>query len=197
MSGDEGLTIYFLNLKSQAFLGHITEGNAVVLLFFPLDAVSLSVFKYTLLLLFTQLCPTICDPMDCSTQGFPVFHHLPELVQTHVHWVGDAIQPSHLPSPSSPAFHLSRTRVFSKESVLWIRWPKYWSFGFSISPSNEYSGLISFRIDWFDSPVVQGTLKNFLKHHNSKASILQCSASFMVQLWHPCRTTYWKNHSFD
>ena len=96
--------------------------------------------------------------MDCSTPGFPVHHQLPELTQTHVHWVGDAIQPSHpLSSPSPPAFNLSQHRVFCKESVLHNRWPKYWSFSFSISPSKEYSGLISFRIDWFDLLAVQGT----------------------------------------
>ena len=88
------------------------------------------------------------DPMDCSKPGFPVHHHLPELAQTHIHWVGDAIQPSHpLSSPSPPAFNLSSIRVFSSESVLHIRWQKYWSFSFSISPSNEHSGLISFGID--------------------------------------------------
>ena len=93
-----------------------------------------------------QLCPTLWDPMDGSTPGLPVHHHLPEFTQTHVHWFGDAIQPSHpLSSPSPPAF-----RVFSNESALWVRWPKYWSFSFSISPSSEYSGLISFRTDWFD-----------------------------------------------
>ena len=100
----------------------------------------------------TQLCLTLCYPMDYSTPDFPVHLKLPELAQTHVHWVGDTIQPSHsLSSPSPPAFFLS-IRVFSSESVLHIRWPKHWSFSLSISPSNEYSGLISFRIDWFDFP---------------------------------------------
>ena len=99
--------------------------------------------------------------MDCSTQGFPVHHQLPELAQTHVHRVGDAIQPSHpLLSPSPPALIFPSNRVFCSESVLTIRWPKYWSFSFSISSSNEYSGLISFRIDWFDLLAVQGTLRN-------------------------------------
>ena len=91
-----------------------------------------------------HLCLTLCNPMDCSTLGFPVHHQLLELAQTHVHWVGDAIQPSHLLlSPSPPTFNLSQYRVFSNESVLPIRWPKYWSFSFSISPSKEYSGMIS------------------------------------------------------
>ena len=94
-----------------------------------------------------QSCPTLCDPMDCSTPDFPVHHQLPELAQIHVHRVSDAIQPSHpLSSPSLPAFNLSQHQGFSSESVLHIRWPKYWSFSFSISPSNEYSGLISFRM---------------------------------------------------
>ena len=125
-----------------------------------------------------RLYPTLCDPMDCSTPGFPPHHQLLELAQTHVHWVSHVIQLSHpLSSPSPPAF-----RVFSNESVLCVRWPKYWSFSFSISPSNEYSGLISFRIDWFGLLAVQGTLKSLLQHHSSKASILWHSAFFMVQL---------------
>ena len=120
-----------------------------------------------------QLCPTLCNPMDCSIPGFPVHHKFPELAQTHVHQISDAIQPSHsLSSPSPPVFNLSQHQVISNESVLRIRWPKYWSFSFSISPSNEYSGLISFRIDWYDLFAVQGTLKSLLQHHNSKASVL-------------------------
>ena len=111
----------------------------------------------------TQLCPTLCDPMNCSTPGLPVHHQLPEFTQTHVHRVGDAIQPSHLcrpllllpPIPSS-------IRVFSNESTLRMRWPKYWSFSFSISPSKENPGLISFRMDWLDLLAVQGTLKILL-----------------------------------
>ena len=127
--------------------------------------------------------------MDCSTPGCPVHHQLLEFTQTHVHWVGDAIQPSHpLSSPSPPAPNPS-LRVFSNESALRMKWPKYWSFSFSIIPSNEYSGLISFRIDWLDLLVVQGTLKTLLQHHSSKASILQHSAFFSVQLSHPYTTT--------
>ena len=128
--------------------------------------------------------------MDCSTPGLPVHHQLPELAQTHVHRVSDAIPPPHpLPSPSPPHFKLSNIRVFSNESVLCIRWPKYWSFSFSISPSSEYSGLLSFRMDWLDLLAVQGTLKNLLQHHSSKASILRPSAFFIVQLSHPYMTT--------
>ena len=128
--------------------------------------------------------------MDCSTPGLPVHHQLPEFTQTHVHWVGDAIQPSHpLSSPSPPAFNFPSIRVFSNESVLCIRWPKYWSFSFNINPSNEHPGLISFRMDWLDHLAIQGTLKSLLWHHSSKASILSCSAFFTVQLSHSYITT--------
>ena len=115
-----------------------------------------------------QLCPTLSDPMDCSTAGLPVHHQLLALAQTHVHRVSDAVQPSHsLSSPSPPAFNLHSIRVFSNQSVLRIRLPKYWSFSFSISPFNEYSGLISFRMEWFDLLAVQETLKSLFQHHSS------------------------------
>ena len=141
----------------------------------------------------TQSCPTLCNPMDYGTSGFPVNHQLRELTQTHVHRVGDAIQPSHpLLSPSPPALNLSQhqglfqwvrsshqvAKVLElrlQQSLQWISW------------------LISFRIDWFDLLAIQGTRKSLLKHHSSKASVLQRSAFFMVQLLHD----YWKNHSFD
>ena len=133
--------------------------------------------------LVTQLCLTPCNPVDCSTPGLPVPHQLLELPQTHIHRVGDAIQPSHPPSPLLlPPSIFPSIRVFSNESVLCIRWPEYWSFSFSISPSNEYSGPISFRMDWLDILAVQGTLKSLLQHHSSKASILRRSAFFIVQL---------------
>ena len=136
-----------------------------------------------------QLCPTLCDPMNHSRPGLPVHHQLPKSTQTHVHWVGDAIQPSHpLSSHSPPALNLSQHQGLSNESLR-IRWPKYWSFSFSISPSNEYSGLISFKMDWLDLLAVQGTLKSLLQHHTSKASILWWSAFFIVQLSHPYMTT--------
>ena len=126
--------------------------------------------------------------MNRSTPGLPVHHHLPESTQTHVHRVSDAIQPSHLCHPLLlPPSVFPNIRVFPNESVLCIRWPKYWSFSFSISPSNEHPGLISFRMDWFYLLAVQGTLKSLLQHHGSKASILQCSAFFIVQLSHPYR----------
>ena len=129
-------------------------------------------------------CLTLCDPVDCSMPGFPVHHQLPELAQTHVHRVSDIIQLSHLilcrPLLLLPSICPS-LMVFSKESVLCIRWPNYRSFSFSISPSNEYSGLISFRMDWLDLLVVQETLKSLLQHHSfSKTSILQHSAFFIV-----------------
>ena len=128
--------------------------------------------------------------MDCTTPSFPVHHQLPEPTQTHVHRVSDAIQYSH---PRHPLLLLTSIfpsiRVFSNELVLHIRWPTYWSFSFSISPSNEYSGLISFRLDWLDLLAVQGTRKSLLQYHNSKTSVLQCSALFIVPLSHPYMTT--------
>ena len=137
-----------------------------------------------------QSCPPLCDPIDCSTPGFPVLHHFPDHAQTQVHRV--RMPSNHLilccPLLLLPSIFPS-IRVFSNELVLGIKWPKYWSFSSSISPSNEYSGLISFRIDWFDLPAVQGTLKSLLQHHISKASILQSSAFFIVQLSHPYVTT--------
>ena len=132
-----------------------------------------------------QSCLTLCDPMNRSTPGLPVHHQLPEFTQTHVHPVGDAIQ--HL-IPCRPLLFLPpirpSIRVFSNESTLHMRWPKYWSFSFSISPSIEHPGLISFRMDWLDLLAVQGTLKSLLQHHSSKASIFRCSAFFTVQLSH-------------
>ena len=133
-----------------------------------------------------KLCLTLCNPMDSNTPGFSVLHYLPEFAQTNVHWVSDAIQPS--PPLLSPSMFPS-IRVFSSDSVLCIRWPKYWSFSFRISPCNGYSGLISFRIDWFDILAVQGAHKSLLWHHNLKASVLWCSLFFMVQLLHPYMTT--------
>ena len=128
--------------------------------------------------------------MNCRTPGFPVHHQLLELAQTHIHWVSDAIQPAHSLHPLLllPSVFPS-IRVFSSESALHIRWPKFCSFSFSISPSNEYSGLISCRIDWLNLLAVQGPLKSLLQHHSSKASVLWYSAFFMVQLSHPYMTT--------
>ena len=146
-------------------------------------------------LIYSQVCSVqsfsriwlFADPTDCSTPGLPVHHQFLEFTQTHVPWVGDAIhlilcrplllQPSIFPS----------IRVFANESVLHIRWPKYWSFSFNISPSNEYSGLIFFRMDWLDLLAVQGP-KSLLQHHSSKASILWCSDFFIVQLSYPYMT---------
>ena len=128
--------------------------------------------------------------MNCSTPGLPVHHQLLDFTQTHIHRVGDAIQPSHpllpllllLPIPPS-------IRVFSSELALRMRWPKYWSFSFSIISSKEHPRLISFRMEWLDLLAVQGTLKSLLQHHSSKASILRHSAFFTVQLSHPYMTT--------
>ena len=133
-----------------------------------------------------QLYQTLCNLMDCSTPGFPVHHQLLELTQTPIHCVSDPIEPSHplsFPPSISPSI-----RVFSNESALHIRWPNYWSFSFNISPPNEYSGLISSRMDWLDLLAVQGTLKSLLQLHSSKASILQFSAFFIVQRSHPYMT---------
>ena len=121
--------------------------------------------------------------MDRSTPGLPVHHQLPEFTQTLVHWVSDAIQPSYpLSSPSPPAFNLSQHQCLCQQVSFSHQVAKYWSFSFSISPSNEHPGLISFRMDWLDLLAVQGTLKSLLQHHSSKASIIQCSAFFIVQL---------------
>ena len=138
----------------------------------------------------TQSCLTLCNLMDCSTPDFPVHHQLLEFTQSHVHWVSDAIQPSHpLSSPSPPALNLSQHQGLFKWVSSSYQVAKYWSFNFIISPCNEYSGLISFRMDWLDLLAVQGTLKSLLQHHRSKTSILWCSAFFTVQLSHPYMTT--------
>ena len=132
----------------------------------------------------------LCDPMNCSMPGFPVHHQLPEFTQTHVQWIGDAIQPSHpLLSPSPPAFNLYPHQGLFKWVSSSHQVATYWSFSFNISPSNEHSGLLSFRMDWLDLIAIQGTLKRLLQHHCSKASILQCSAFFRVQLSHPYMAT--------
>ena len=141
-----------------------------------------------------QSCPTLCNPMNSSTPGLPVHQQLPEFTQTHVHRVSVVIQPSHpllfpsLPNPNLPHPPAS-IRVFSSESTICMRWSKYWSFSFNISPSNEHPGLIFFRMDWLDLLAVQETLKSLLQHHSSTASILQHSAFFTVKLSHPYMTT--------
>ena len=137
-----------------------------------------------------QLCPTFCDPMDCSMTGFPVHHQLRSFFKL---MSIESVMPSYHLILCLPLLLLSSIflgiRVFSIESVFHIRWPKYWSFSFSISPSNEYAGLISFRMDLLDLFAVQGTLKSLLQHHSSKTSILRHSAFFIVQLSHPYMTT--------
>ena len=135
-----------------------------------------------------QLCLTLYDPRDCSTPGLPVHHQLLEFTLTLVHWVGDAIQPSYpLSSPSPPAFNLSQHQGLFQWVSSSYQVTKYWSFSFSISPSNEHPGLISFRMDWLDLLAVQETLKSLLQHHSSKASVLLHSAFFTGQCSHP----YW------
>ena len=128
-----------------------------------------------------QSCPALCNPMDCHTPGLPVHHQLLEFIQTYVHW--SVVPSNHIilcrPLLLLPSIFPS-IRVFSNDSVLRIRWPKYCSFSFNINPSNEYSGLISFRMDWLDLLAVQGTLKSLLQHHSSKVSVLLFSAFFKV-----------------
>ena len=138
----------------------------------------------------TRSCPTLCDHKNCSTPGFPVHHQLPEFTQ--ILFIESVMPCNHLilcfPLLLPPSIY-PNIQVFSDESGFHIRWPKYWSFSFNISPSNEYSGLISFRMDWLDLLAAQRTLKSLLQHHSSKASILWCSAFFTVQLSHQCMTT--------
>ena len=143
-----------------------------------------------------QSCPTVCDPMNHSTPGLPVHRHLPEFTQTHVHRVGDGIQPSHplcplLLPPIPPSI-----RVFSNESALCMRWPRYWRFSFSISPSSEHPGLISFRMDWLDLLAVQGTLKSLLQHHSSK-TLYSSALSFLHSPTLTSIHDHRKNHSLD
>ena len=143
-----------------------------------------------------QSCLTLCNPMDCNMPGLPVQHQFPELTQTHVHWVSDAIQQScPLSSPSPPAFNLLEHQVFSNESDLHIRWPKYWSSSFSISPSNEYLGLISFRMDW-GSPFIPRDSQESSPTPQFK-SINSWALSFLYSLTFTSIHDYWKNHSFD
>ena len=157
--------------------------NRLLILFYSIKQDSYSSVQFSS---FAQSCPTFCDPMDCSIPGLPVNHQLWESTQTHVHWVGDAIlcRPLLLLPSIFP-----RIRVFSNESALRIRWPKYWSLSFNNNPSNEHPGLISFRMDWLDFLAVQGTLKNLLQHHSSKASVLWHSTFFMTQLSYSFTTT--------
>ena len=144
-----------------------------------------------------QSCPTLCDPMNCSTPGLPVHHQLPEFTQIHVHQVGDAIQPSHpLLSPSPPAPIPPSIRIFSIESTLHMRWPKYWSFSFSIIPSKEHAGLISFRMDWLDLLAVQGDSQESSPTPQFK-SITSSALSFLHSPSLISIHDHWKNHSLD
>ena len=180
--------IYFVYifLIGQGIFKHFLPSNCLIFL----DGFLQVEFSSVQFSSVAQSCPTLCDPMNRSTPGLPVHHQLPEFTQTHIHQVGDAIQPSHpLSSPFLPAPMPPSIRVFSNESALRVRWPKYWSFSFSIIPSKEHQGLISFRMDLLDLPTVQGNLRSLLQHHRSKASILWHSAFFTVQLLHPYMTT--------
>ena len=165
---------------------------SVYLCFLPWKQHSQSIFLKPQFSSVAQSCPTLCNPMNCSMPDLPVHHQLPEFTQTHVHWVGGDIQPSH-PLTGRPILLLPSIfpsiRAFSNESALCIRWPKYWSFSFKISPSSEHPGLISFKMDWLDLLAVQGTLKSLLQHHSSKASIHRHSAFFIVQFSHPYMIT--------
>ena len=142
-------------------------------------------------------CPTLCNPMDCSMPGFPVIHCLLKFAQTHVHWVDDAIQPFRpLPPPfssCSQSFPVSGS--FTMSRLFTIRWPKHWSFNFSISPSSEYSESVSFRIDWFEFLAVQGILKSLLQHQFE--NINSWALSLLYGLTLTSIHGYWKNHSFD
>ena len=144
----------------------------------------------------TQSYTILCDPMDCSTASSPVHYQLPELTQTHVHRVGDVIQPSHpLPYPSPPALNFSQHQGLFKRVSSSHQVPKYWSFNFNISLSNEYSGLISFRIDWMDPLAVQGTFKSSPTSHFESINSSALSILYSPTLTSIC--DYWKNHSFD
>ena len=180
---------YWVAYKEQKFVSHSSRGYKSEIRV-PTQLSSDASHFLTQFSSVTQSCPTFCDPMDCSTPGFPVHLQLPELAQAHVHRVGDAIQPPHpLPSPSPPAFNLSQHQgLFQWVSSL-HQVAKALKFQLQHQSSDEYSGLISFKIDWFDLLAVQGTLRSLLQHHSSKASILQRSAFFIVQLSHSFMTT--------
>ena len=145
-----------------------------------------------------QSCPTLCDPMDCSTPGLPVHHQLLEFTQTHIHRVTDAIRPSHpLSSPCPLPSIFPSISVFSNESALCIRWPKYWNFSFNISPSNEHPGVLSFRMDSLDLLAVQGTLN---QESSPTPQFKSINSSALSLLHNPAFTSihdHWKNHSFD
>ena len=164
-----------LQFSQHHLLKKLSFPHCIFLASFVVDSVQFSSVA--------QSCPALCDPMNRSIPGLPIHHQLLESTQNHVHWVSDAIQPSHpLSSPSPPALNLSQHQVFSNESALCIKWPKYWSFSLSIGPSSEHPELIPFRMDWLDLLAVQGTLKSLLQHHSSKASILALSLLYSLTL---------------
>ena len=177
---------FFLNSKCESFCSVIVGREIILFLcvetnllhpFWKKQCVLSFTCNYPCRCSVTKACPTLHDPVDCSRPGFPVLCYLPEFAQTHVHWISDDIQPSHPLLPPFPfAFSFSQHQRFFQWFGALLRWPKYWSFSFSfsISLSNEYSGLISFRVDWFDLLAVQGTLKSLFQHHSMKTSVLQC-----------------------
>ena len=185
---DAMIFVFCLRQLFHSPLSLSSRGSLVLFWFLPEGWYHLCQFSSV-----AQSCPTLCDPMNRSTTSLPVHHQLPESTQTHVHWVSDTIQPSH-PLLLLLLSIFPSIRVFSNESALCIRWPKYWSFSFNISPSNEHPGLISFRMDWLDLLAVQGTVKSLLQHHSSNASILH-SAFFSPTL--TSIHDHWKNHSLD
>ena len=175
------------------FTGRSADPSSVLSNRSPSFVSSVAVFTYSFIRIFfhlvvtlslvssvTQSCPTLCNPMDCSAPGFPVHHQLLELAQAHVHLITMPSNHLILCCPLLLPSVFPSIRVFSNEWVLRIRWPQYWSFSFSLSPSNEYSGPISFRMDWLDFLAVQGTLKSLLQHHSSEASTLWRSDSFLA-----------------
>ena len=169
-------------------------GQAIRVLRYELILLARKVSKKSIKWLFqfssvAQLLLTLSNPMDWSMQDLPVHQQLLKLAQTHVHWVSDVIEPSHPLLPLLLPSIVPSIRAFSNDPDFCLRWPKCWSFSVSINPSNEYSGLISFRIIWLDLLAVQGILKSLLQHHSSKVSILWCLAFFMVQLSYPYMTT--------
>ena len=180
---DIGATCYFSSVKikfwmlsnSDSFVSWIKRSPVHVN--WLTHRLTTSLFRQPSVQFSSSVVSDSLRPMGCSTSGFPVYHQLPKLAQTHVHWFRDAIQPSPPLSSPSPAFNLSPIRVFSKESVLHLRWPKYWSFSFSVSSSSEYSGPISLRIDKLDLLAVQGTLKSLFQNHNSKAQFFGAQLS--------------------
>ena len=177
-----------INLLSASVSVSVLQISSSVSLFWILHICFCSV---------TKSCPTLCDSMDCSAPGSSVLHYLSKFVQIHIHWVGDVIQPSYPLLPlSPPALNLFQHQGLSSEVTLCIRWPKYWSFSFSINPSNGCSGLISFSIDWLYLLAVLEILKSLLQHHNSKASTYMWYCIYFFLILFHCRLLQDTEYSF-